>query len=296
MRNSIKNLALGLAVVGATALTACMGGTSNPVVSSDEFGTVVVQARTSNVNQLSKPGLGKSAVITLDELVITLTSDASDDSTITLGVGDSGFVAASDTDQTISLVLNLKALRTWTITVKTFDTNDSLIQTGTDSVVNLLAGQVRALTLNANPLFTMYKATFNFPDSIYSPSGLFGQKLDISKIELAIDEVSVAVDSQSFNADSNYVLTYDYVSIDADSITINVYGKLPTSDSTWSDVENLLYTKTRATSSLSTTSLTTVPLDWEGPVDGGVELEIKIGKVGLFDVEATTDSTVLSKK
>jgi hypothetical protein len=295
MRNSIKKLALGLVAVGAFALTACMSSGSNVAAGNDEFGTVVVQANTKNLSSLNKPALGKASVIELDSLIIRAISNASTPDTVyvKLAVGDSGFKDTSTINQNISVTLNLKALRSWTITARTVDQNDSVIHTGSASVSNLLAGQVRVVNLSATPLFAMYKATFNFPDSIYSPTGLFGQKLDISKIELIIDGDVVADSLDTFEADSNYRIAYDYVSVGADSVTLKVYGYLPTSDSTWSDVENVLYTKTRAISSLSTLSVNNVSLDWVGPVNGAANLTVQIGKVGTYDITAEIPPEIL---
>lgn len=299
MRNTIKTLALGLAAVVAVSMTACMGESSSPVASSkDEFGTIVVQARTNGVNKLSKPGLGKSAAITLETLKVTLTSNVgpADDTTIVIAAGENGFGSAANVEHTVNLVLNLKALRTWYVSVETFDVNDSVIHVAADTIHDLLAGQVRALTLNANPLYTMYKANFNFPDSIYSATGTFGQKIQINKIELEVDGTVVATDARAFVPGETYELTYDYVTNSATNITISVFGKLPQSDSIWSAADTLLYTATRAFSSLSRDSLNPVSLAWQGPVDGVGDLQVVIGKVGLFDVEAVTDSTVLAKK
>jgi hypothetical protein len=295
MRNSIKKLALGLVTLGAFSLTACMSSGSNVAAGSNETGTVVVQANTKNLNNLSKPALGKASVIELDQLIITAISNAAvpDTVIITLSVGDSGFKDTSTINQNINVTLNLKALRTWYISAITKDVNDSTIHSGADTVTNLQAGQVAIATLSANPLFAMYKATFNFPDSIYSPTGLFGQKLDISKIELIIDGGIVADSLTTFTDSTNYVLAYDYVSPDADSVTLKVYGYLPTSDSTWSSVENLLYTKTRAISSLSTLSVNTVNLDWVGPVTGAADLTVQIGKVGTYDINGVTPPIIL---
>lgn len=312
MRNTIKNFVLGIAAVGALSLTACMSsGSSSVGPGADEFGTVVVQTRTGDVNNLSKPGLAKSSVITLDSLIITAISNATTPDTVVvrLTVGDSGFVDTSTIDQNIGVVLNLKALRTWYISAVTKDVNDSTIHTGADTVESLLAGQVRTVNLSASPEFSMYKATFNFPDSIYSPTGLFGQRLLISKIKLNIDGEDVAVGTGSdttdtifagtdtitgfYLADTSYILTYDYVANAADSVTMTVYGYLPTSDSTWSDVENVLYDTTRAIADLSTSSVNNVALGWKGPVDGAADLTVEIGKVGTYEVEGETPDVVL---
>lgn len=299
MRNSIKKIALGFVAIGAFALTACMSSGSNLAANDqDGQGTVVLQTRTGNVNKLSKPGLGKASVIQLEKLVITAISNAATPDTVTieLAVGDSGFKDTSTIDQTIAVPLSLKALRTWKITAVTTDVNDSTIHTSdTVTVTNLLAGQTRLATLNVNPEYSMYKATFNFPDSIFSPTGLFGQSVEFSRIEFLVDGV-VKADLEAgilpFEADSNYQVAYDYVSVNASNVTLKVYGTISGASVPW-DAESVLYEKTVAISSLSTLSVNSVPLDWVGPTGGNVNLTVQIGRVGTYEIEAGMDPIIL---
>ncbi len=295
---SLNLLTLGALALGTAVLTGCFSSESNPASSvRDDFGSVVIQARTGNVDALGKPGLGKGAVITLDSLVITAISNASTPDTIVVGlaVGDSGFSADATEDQNIGVVLNLRALRSWTISAYTKDVNDSVIHVGSQSVNNLLAGQTRFVNLSANPLFAMYKAKFNFPDSIFSPSGLFGQQVQLSRIELIIDGELVADSIGTFDPATDYEISYDYVSVDADSVTLRVHGTLDGADAPW-NAENLLYTRTRAIEDLNPTAVTQVALNWTGPTGGVSSLTVNIGKVGTFEIEGQTPDTVLAKR
>lgn len=281
-------MTLGLAVLGAIAFTGCMSEGANPGAADGEAtGTVVVRAKTGNVSSLSKPGLGKTSVITLDSLIVTAISNASTPDTVKvlLAVGDSGLSSDVSDDQDVNIVLPLRALRTWYISAVTKDVNDSTIHSGADTVENLLAGTVRNADLTVDPLFSMYKASFTFPDSIYSPTGLFGQQVNISKIEIALDGDVVADEETAFEPDTSYELTYDYVTGEMDSVTLNVYGNLDGADAPW-DEESLLYTNTVAIDELSTETTNNVSLTWEGPAGGVTDLTVEIGEVGTFEVEA----------
>ncbi len=303
MRNFTKHLSLAAVSVAVLVLSACFGTASNPVSTSEGEATVVIQTKTNNVNRLSKPGLGKSAAITLDSLIVTAISNASTPDTVIvkLGVGDSGFSSVATSDQNIGIVLNLKALRNWTISAKTIDVNDSIIQEGSVVTGNLFAGQTKIVTLNATPNYTIYTATFNFPDSIQSPTGNFKQKITFNKIELFFDGV-MADDSVGTLAPSvNQVLSYDYVPtgvLAPDSVTLKVFGNIENADTPWNAGSNLLYDTTVAISTLSAVypATNSVPLLWRGPVDGVVDLTVEIEKVGQVAIDGETNPIVLSKK
>jgi hypothetical protein len=288
-----------MVALGAIALTGCFGSGTSSVAgpSDDSFGTVVIQAKTSNVNKLSKPGLGKASVISLDSLIVTAISNAATPDTVVvrLAAGENGFVSNASADQNISIELTLKALRSWTISAITKDANDSVVQTGSVAVNNLLAGQNRTVNLEANPVWAMYKAKFNFPDSIFSPTGLFGQKVNLSKIELIIDGNVVADLSNSFEADTDYEVAYDYVSVNATNVSLKVYGTLEGASAPW-NAQSLLYSKTTAISGLSTTNVNNVSLNWVGPTGGAADLTVQIGKVGTYEIVGETPHEVLSKK
>lgn len=298
MYNSIKKLTLGALTLGAISLTGCMSSGSNIAGPGEEgYATIYVQAKTSNVNRLSKPGLGKSSVIELENLIVRAISNAStpDTVTVTLEVGDSGFASSASTDQSIALEMSLKALRSWTLYSYTVDVNDSVIQYDSVVVGNLFAGQTKLVTINPKPLWTMYNATFNFPDSIFSPTGLFGQKVNITKIELWIDTVLVDSETDSFEPDTNYVLAYDYVAPSADSVALVVYGNIDSASAPYNSGNNILYSKTVSIASLVETYPTpnSVPLVWKGPTGGVLDITVDIDKVGIVAIEGVTEPEVL---
>jgi hypothetical protein len=311
MQKFTKHLAVAAISLATLALSACMSSGERSVGSTDNgYATVVVQTKASNVNQLSKPGLGKSATITLDSMYVTAISDAVTPDTVIvkLGVDDSGFSATATSDQNISILLNLKALRNWTITAKTLDVNDSIIQTGSVVTGNLFAGQTKVVTLNAKPRYKIYTATFNMPDSVFSPSGNFGQNISLSKVEMWIKGAKRDEAAGTLKPDTNYVLSYDYTDttvVAGDSLTLKVYGSIdsasdvdPATESAWNTGSHLLYSRTVAISTLTAVypAVNTVALNWQGPVTGHVDLTVSVQKVGTTAVNGTTDPTVLSKK
>lgn len=304
MQKFTKHFAIAAVSLATLALSACMSSGENPAGSTSEgYATVVVQTKASNVNQLSKPGLGKSATITLDSMYVTAISDAATPDTVIvkLGVGDSGFSATATSDQNVGIVLNLKALRNWTISAKTLDVNDSIVQSGSVVTGNLFAGQTKVVTLNANPRYRIYTATFSLPDSVFSPTGNFGQNVTLNKIEMWIKGTKVDDSVGTLAPGVNQVLSYDYVDTlvnETDSLQLKVYGNIDSADAPYDTGSNLLYTRTVALSSLTAVypAVNSVSLNWQGPVVGIADLTVSIQKVGTTAVNGTTDPTVLSKK
>ena len=127
---TFKTLAFGIAALSTALFVGCMG---NDAQSTQEYGTLSVKVGTGDVSAASKPGLNKGSTISLSKLIVTMVSNSTSPTatdtirdTILAGVHQ-GFVATSTDDQTVDSVYVLKALRTWYITVKTLDVNDSAI-------------------------------------------------------------------------------------------------------------------------------------------------------------------------
>lgn len=317
MRNSLKKIALGVVALGAFSLTACMNsGSQVGPEANDQNATVFVSAKMKNVNTLSKPGLGKLSPITLTTLRITAVSDIAgakvlgeDSVVVEFTVGDS---VGTDTlshlatnDQAFNVELSLRPLRSWTITVETIDDENSVIQSGTENLGTLFAGQVKLLSVNASALYNNYEATFNFADSITSASGSISrQDVKITSFtmgiaaDLAID--SAAVRANGVATDTNLLLNIYKVdtalaSSAADSVTLNVYGFLPQGPD-FGGTEAapiLLYTGTKALNGLSSSSATTVTLTWVGPTTGVADLNVTISKVGTIQINVGTDPEVI---
>lgn len=306
MRKLTRHLTIAAVSTVALALTACMSSGSNPAAATSEdpgYATVLVSTKTKNVNRLSKPGLGKAAAIELKNLVVEAISDAAtpDTVTVTLAVGDSGFAADPTQNQNVAIVLELKALRNWTISARTIDQNDSVIQEGDTTTGTLYAGQVKTLPLIATPNYTMYTAKFNFPDSISSQTGNVKQSISLTKAELLIDGV-LRADTTGTLVDSAR-LSYDYVPSSAGTVTLKVYGNIengagidPLTDTAWSTGSHLLFLGSVAVSELDANQSNVVPLVWQGPAGGSAELTVEIKAVGKVDIDGTIDPVVLPKK
>lgn len=305
MRKFINKVTLGAVAVAALTLSACMSSGSNPASSEEGYATVTVTAKTKGVSALSKPGLGKASAITLDRLVITAISDAAsplaDDTVIvTLNIGDSGLVASTASNQTLTGVpLTLKALRSWTITVLTFDAADDTIQASAEeNLGQVYAGEKKPLTIQVDPLYSSYKAKFNLPATISSGTGNFTQTLTVSKIEMftikGIDTTSVVSKNSPSLVDS---LEYDKLKL-SEGIThllLRVYGTLPEASAPWL-TDTVLYSGVALLSGLDADAPTPVSLAWKGPTVGEADLKIELGKVGLYVITAGTEPQVLPKK
>lgn len=299
---TFKNITLGLAAVGAAFLMGCMGS-EGTTASQDQYGSLAIKVGTGDVNAASKSGLSKGSTISLSKLIVTMVSNsnsptASDTIRDTIRAGVSqGFVSTSTADQTIDSVYVLKALRTWFITVKTLDTKDSVVHIKQDTVLNLLAGETRAKTLTLNPRFVMYKANFNFPDSLATLATSFKQKLNVKRLVMKVNGTTVVDSSLSFAPATGYTIGYDYVTVNTGTtVQLLVYGNL----SGWSYAgDSLLYSKT----DISVGGLNpgiggtqTATLDYVGPVTGKENLTFTIVKVGLYQITAQTLPTVVPKQ
>jgi hypothetical protein len=318
MRNSFKKLALGVVALGAFSLTACMSsGSQVGPETSDKNATIFVSAKMKNVNTLSKPGLGKLSPITLTTLRITAVSDIAgakvlgeDSVVVEFAVGDS---VGTDTlshlatlDQAFNVELSLRPLRAWTVKVETIDDENSVIQTGTASLGNLFAGQVAFLAVNAGALYNNYAATFNFADSITSTTGSISrQDVKVTSFTMEIG-ADLALDSAAVRANGvatgvNHILNVYKVdttlagAASTDSVYIKVYGFLPQGPDFGGTAAApiVLYSGTKALNELSTSTPTTVALNWVGPTTGVADLNVTVSKVGTIEIIVGTDPEVI---
>jgi hypothetical protein len=296
-RISFKSISLGLLALSTALFAGCMG--SEAQGPSSEYGTLSIKVGTGVVNGSAKSGLSKASVISLSKLVITLTSNATSPDTIrdTITVGENNFVASSTVTQNIDSAYVLKALRTWKIEAKTLDENDSVIHIKTDSIVRLLAGQVRSLNLTLSPRFVMYKANFIFPDSLATSATSIKQKMNITRLLMLVDGDTVVDSSATFLSSTSYSIDYNYVAVNTPTtVALVVIGNL----TGWSFAsDSVLYRlDSIAVSGLLPTGdgSQDVTLPYTGPVTGTDSLKIQIQKVGLYQVTATTEPIVVPKR
>jgi photosystem II stability/assembly factor-like uncharacterized protein len=174
--------------------------------------------------------LGKSSVITLDKLVIVISSSANDTILDTLTSSTTPSLnTVSTSPQVLTKNYVLPALRTWKIVVTSRDVLDSAIHR--DSAVSpvLYAGDTGVVSLDLSAKFSMYDARFlTIPDSIASSTGTHKQILTINRLVLKINDAvvrdSTATPGPFFTALSTHALTYDYVSYATGSWTAVTSG------------------------------------------------------------------------
>jgi hypothetical protein len=294
----LKSITFGLVAVCAAFLVGCMG---NDVQGSQEkYGSVSVSIGTGDVNSASKPGLAKSATISLSKLVITFISNATPADTIrdTIRAGVSqGFTSVSTSNQTVDSSYVLKALRTWYVTAKTLDSQDSVVHVKVDTIAKLLAGENRSKSLTLNPRFVMYKANFSFPDSLSSTTGPNKQKINVTRLIMKVNGTTVVDSSATFNPATAYTIGYDYVPVNlGTTVQLLVIGNLVGSNIVG---DSVLFRNTN----ISINSLApgvdgsqSAVLSYVGPTTGTGALTVTIVKVGVYTVTATTDSAGVPKK
>jgi hypothetical protein len=295
---SLKRFTFGLLALSTVLFTGCMSNDAQGP-SQDEYGSVSVSVGTGDINAAAKSSLSKGSTIVLSKLIVTFVSNAATPDTVrdTIVAGvHQGFVATSTADQTIDSAYVLKALRTWYVTIKTLDTKDSVVHLKLDTVANLKAGETRARSLTLNPRFVMYKANFSFPDSIATAQTTQKQKLNIKRLIMKVNGVTVVDSSATFAAGTSYSIGYDYVPVNTGTtVELSVVGNL----TGWSFVgDSVMYRKTDITvagQSAGTNGAQTTSLPYVGPVTGSGALTVQIIKVGLYQITAETDSTVVPK-
>lgn len=167
MNKRVRAGAIATLLASGLLLTGCLNdsGTRDGGLAADEARLVV---RTT-VRDASAPGLSKSSAITLDRLIITLRSSIATDTvrrdTILADTG--AFLSNSSSDQELTRAFAVKALRSWTVVVKTLDVNDSLIHYDSVPVPSMLLGETRSVPLQLGSRYAMYEARYTLPSRLY---------------------------------------------------------------------------------------------------------------------------------
>lgn len=318
--NLIKGLALGTVALATAVMTGCVTGSKSD--SNSEPASIIISMGVKDVNNLGKSGLGKSATvpgIVLNKLVVTLTSSVGGDSVVrdTILADTGSFVSNSASPQSILRNYAVKALRNWTIQVKTLDVNDSVIHIATSTQNNLLIGENRLVTLNLSSKYVVYAAKFALPDSLGSLTSTQKQILFINRLVMVVDGDTVRDTSASpgfFSAKPDtHTVTWNYVLADtAHDLALYVYADSVRMDSAsggnWDWPEDLpLYGDEIHITSTDTTY--TPDLPWTGPGSpsdpnydpsnpGGARagLTINIGAVGSVVIVPGLPGSPLPKR
>lgn len=316
---SVGKFAAAALVMGALALGGCFM-TENGAPSAAVDGpnaNLVVSVGVKDINNLSKPGLGKASAITFDKLVITLTSSIASDSVIRdtlIAHEDSAFHPDAHTQQTVLKSYSVKPLRDWTVSVKTLDVNDSVIHSASKTEDGLQIGETRAFLLNLNSRFVVYVAKFTLPDSIGSAdvNVTAQQKLNIKRIVMVVDGDTVRDTTSSPGyfaaAPDSHEVIWDYVSTDLDThqVALFVYTDSAGGMGTW-DPDLPLFGDTLAVVDDGTVYDPELPYtgpgspsdpnyDPENPGGAVAGLEITIGAVGIVEIMPEVPTNPLPRR
>lgn len=299
MKNKLFK-ALFVAVPAVFALTACLNDTG--AGRNDRDAHLIIQTQLRDVNKVN--GLAKSQVITLGKLVVTLTSDDPADAVIrdTVYAADtvgSLFTSNATVDQVFSRNYLLKPLRSWAVVVKTLDANDSVIHYDSVLAANILAGEVRPISISLASRFVMYEAKFSLPDSLsFTQLNDLKQELNIRRVVMIVDGDTVADSSSAprFNPSTVHTVRFDYIDVNSTpDVKIEFYGSVGI-DSTDKKLFEYLFEDVDPT----VPSPTPVEAVYTGPnstqLGGSAGLTINIGKVGTVVFEPVINPEVTTKR
>jgi hypothetical protein len=304
-KSSIKKIFVGAMAVSALVLGGCL---NDSATKGSQDGSLSIKLSVPDVN---KSGLRKGATITLEKMIVTLTSTVGADSVIrdTITPGEDGFVSLATESQTVSKSYSVKPLRGWTLTVTTLDINDSVIHFASKLADSIKVGEARPVTISLTSRFTMYVAKFTLPDSIGSATGTFRQKLNINRFVMVLDGDTVrdttklgGPGSYFASAPASHLVDFDYVRADTTHVLkLYVYGDLfnwPAGKPLYGDSVVIAPTDTLKTPSLAYTGPGSATDTTGGSQGGGAKIDplsIEIGKVGVFRIEPSFDPNPLPK-
>ncbi len=229
--NFFKISALACLAAFVALATGCLNDSG---ASRNDEARLVVMAGMKDVNKV-RP-LGKTSVISLQKLVITLTSSVPTDSVrrdTILADTNASFVSNATIDQQFTRNYSIKPLRSWTIVVKTLDANDSVIHYDSSVAANMLAGETRPVTVNLASRFVMYEAKFTLPDSLNFQLSGFKEQLKVNRVVLRVDGTIVADSTRNprFEPGSPsptiHTVRFDYIRVNqTPDVKVEFYGKI----------------------------------------------------------------------
>ncbi len=316
--NGSKKFMAGAAVLGAFVLGGCfMTDSGSKSADVGPNANLVVSVGMKDVNNLTKPGLGKASAITFKHMIITLTSSIATDEVIRdtlVADPDSAFKPDAHTGQSVLKNYSVKPLRDWTVSVETFDVNDSVIHGDSVTQTNLQIGETRAFLLNLAPKFVVYVAKFVLPDSIGSAdvNVTAKQKLNIKRFVMIVEGDTVRDTTSTpgyFAADPvSHEVIWDYVSTAVDSPRVELYVFTDSLGGMGSwDPDLPLFADTIVVTNIDSTYTPELPYTGPGsPSDpnydpanpGGAVagLEIVIGPVGIVEINPVVPTNPLPRR
>ena len=279
-------LAVGLNLVG------CMESSSNlSAPSSSAPAALHIRVGVDPVHNLAK-----TTTISLNKLIVVLTSSTQDTIRDTITTSTSPALnATSTTAQTITKDYTLKPLRTWKVVATTKDLKDSVIHMDSATTPTLNVADTANVSLSLSSKFSMYDARFlTIPDSISSSvSGTTKQVLHLNRLVLIVDGVTKVDSTVSpgpyFTALATAVLSYDYVTVGSHTIQMLAYGPMYS----WNTANPLYSGSVVINSTTGVDATQALTLAWVGPTTGTGHLSATIGKVGKVTVNGTVPGVVI---
>jgi hypothetical protein len=299
---SIKHLVLGTVALNALVLGGCLNDSGTK---GSQDGSLSISLAVPNVS--GSKTLQKGSTITLQKLIVTLTSSVGTDAVIrdTITPGENGFSSVSTENQTVAKSYPVKPLRGWTLTVKTLDANDSVIHFASKLADSIKVGEARLVEINLTSKFIMYMAKFTLPDSIGSATGTIKQRLYINRFMLVLDGDTVRDTTAGgpgvyfASKPVSHLVGFDYVRADTTHVLkLYVFGDMEN----WDPLRPLYGDSVTI---IPSDTLKKPTLAYTGPGSssdtGGVgasidPLVIEIGKVGVFNIEPEFPENPLPKK
>jgi hypothetical protein len=304
-RESKVKFVKALSIVGVMALSGAFVGCLNdsgPSSSEGGEARLLIQAGVKDVNKAGN--LRKSSVITLEKLIITMTSHIGTDSVIrdTILASDtsgSSFTSVSTSDQTFAKNYSVKPFRNYTIEVKTLDVNDSIIHYHSTTADSMKAGETRPITVSLTSRFVMYEAKFSLPDSLNFTAIDVKQKLNIDRVLMIVDGDTVADSSRVTpfsSAPTVHTVRFDYMNVtDTPDVKIEFYGRVGDDTTVYKMFEYLF-------ENVSPTNESPTPVQgvYTGPPSSSIGaftgLTINIGKVGTVVFQPILNPNVSAKQ
>jgi hypothetical protein len=285
MSNFKKLTLVGIIAAGVGSLMGCFPSQTDP---SGNAGSTTIGMRVAVPKMATVTA--KTSVISLNKLLITLTSNAGD--TIRDTITSSTFPALNTsvgTNQTVAKYYTLKSLRTWKLVAQTRDLKDSVIHKDSATTGVLLMGDTTIISLSMSSKYVMYQANFiNIPDSLQSISS--GQKVAVHIYELRMDIDSITrADTTHVYFTGSQNLYYDYVHLGPRLVELYMFGHLE------GGVDGLLFRGSVSITPGGSDSTVTDTLEYVGPsgVNGTGFAVVTIGKVVRITINGITPIPVL---
>jgi hypothetical protein len=184
--NKFKRGLLIVAALSLFVLSGCLGaGGSLTNLPTDETAHVKMKIRLGRVDSRTDTDpnvLNKGSSIRVQSLTVSFISNLEDTVRDTVTATGAGLNANSFLSDSVTINVNLRALRWWNVQVETRDQNDSIVHQGSAGPFASKGGQTMNITLpELDSRYLMYEAHYKLPHEIYA-NGLVDTERVIQKI------------------------------------------------------------------------------------------------------------------